>query len=74
MDHAAEGRAFGDEAGKKLVASVPGESFYPTGGGHNTMRLNFSYCKPEIINEGISRLSTLIKETLVKQNKIYTGV
>ena len=62
------------EAVKKLVAYVPGESFYPNGGGHNTMRLNFSYCKPEIINEGISRLATLIKETLVSQNKIYTGV
>lgn len=46
---------------KERVAFVPGFSFFPNGGGENTMRLNFSYCKPEIINEGIARLGRVIK-------------
>lgn len=46
------------------VAYVPGESFHPNGGGKNTMRLNFSACRPEVINEGIKRLAKVIKESL----------
>jgi 2-aminoadipate transaminase len=46
------------------VAYVPGEGFYPNGGGRNTMRLNFSYCKPEIIVEGISRLGKMLKQEI----------
>ena len=52
------------DAVKEKVAFVPGESFHPCGGGENTMRLNFSYCSPEIINEGIGRLGTVIKKKL----------
>jgi len=43
------------------VAYVPGESFFPCGGGQNTMRLNFSYCGPERINEGIARLGRVLR-------------
>jgi 2-aminoadipate transaminase len=39
---------------------VIGSAFYPNGGGHNTMRLNFSYPSPEEIREGIARLAELI--------------
>jgi 2-aminoadipate transaminase len=46
------------------VAFVPGEPFYPTGGGHNTMRLNFSNANPDKIREGISRLGRTIYEKL----------
>jgi 2-aminoadipate transaminase len=46
------------------VAFVPGESFHPNGGGKNTMRLNFSYCKPEAINEGIRRLGDVLREVV----------
>lgn len=46
---------------KERVAFVPGFSFFPNGGGENTMRLNFSYCKPNMINEGIARLARTIK-------------
>lgn len=49
------------EAVKEKVAFVPGESFYPNGGGFNTMRLNFSNATPEKIQEGIYRLSKVIK-------------
>ncbi len=46
------------------VAFVPGESFHPLGGGENTMRLNFSNSKPEMIDEGIKRLAKVIKDNL----------
>jgi 2-aminoadipate transaminase len=52
------------KAVEKKVAFVPGHSFHPDGTGKNTMRLNFSYCKPELIREGIARLATAIKEEL----------
>ena len=47
---------------ERKVAFVPGASFHPNGGGQNTMRINFSYSKPELIREGITRLGTLLKE------------
>jgi 2-aminoadipate transaminase len=50
---------------KEKVAFVPGGSFHPCGGGTNTMRLNFSYSKPELINEGIARLGKVIKHELI---------
>src|SRR5512146_2671757 len=49
---------------EKKVAFVPGEAFHPNGGGKNTMRLNFSYCAPDTIREGITRLATTLKETV----------
>ncbi len=47
---------------ERKVAYVPGASFHPNGGGHNTMRLNFSYSQPDAIREGITRLGVLLKE------------
>lgn len=55
------------DAVKRKVAFVPGESFYPCGGGSNTMRLNFSNATPERINEGIARLGQAVKESLLKK-------
>lgn len=49
---------------KEKVAFVPGDSFHPLGGGENTMRLNFSCMKPELIVEGIKRLSEVVKKNL----------
>lgn len=48
------------DALKEKVAFVPGNSFHPAGGGERTMRLNFSYCTPEVIEEGIRRLGLVI--------------
>ncbi len=48
------------------VAFVPGSSFFAEGGGQNTMRLNFSNACPEKINEGIFRLSNVVKKHLTK--------
>jgi DNA-binding transcriptional MocR family regulator len=55
---------FFEDAVKEKVAFVPGTSFFAEGGGHNTMRLNFSNATPEKINEGISRLAKVIKTHL----------
>ena len=50
---------------KEKVAYVPGVSFYPNqDGGHNAMRLNFSYCPPDTIVEGIRRLGLALKKVL----------
>ena len=50
------------------VAYVPGLAFYPDPSrGRNTMRLNFSYCKPEQIEEGIRRLGLVLDEAIAQQ-------
>ncbi len=43
------------------VAYVPGSGFFPYRGGENCMRLNFSYPEPEVLWEGVKRLSKVIK-------------
>jgi len=48
------------EALKEKVAFIPGNAFHPCGGGERTMRLNFSYCTPDLIEEGIRRLGGVI--------------
>ena len=50
------------DAIERKVAFVPGASFHATGGGQNTMRLNFSYSSPDTIREGITRLGSTLKE------------
>jgi 2-aminoadipate transaminase len=52
------------EALLQKVAFVPGTSFFPAGGGANTMRLNFSYCTPTVIEEGVRRLAGVICRNL----------
>jgi 2-aminoadipate transaminase len=54
---------------EKKVAFVPGVAFHPNGGGNNTMRLNFSFSKPEDIREGVTRLGLTLKEMLSKNGK-----
>jgi len=48
------------DALERNVAYVVGSAFHPGGGGHNTMRLNFSYCSDQDIREGIRRLAGLV--------------
>ena len=43
------------------VAYVPGTHFYPYGGHHNTLRLNFSNSTPEQIKEGMAKLRKLFE-------------
>jgi 2-aminoadipate transaminase len=54
---------------KQKVAFVPGSSFWASGGGENTFRLNFSNPTPEKINEGIARLGVALKQALVNGKK-----
>lgn len=49
---------------ERNVAFVPGHVFYPRGGGEETMRLNFSFSAPDVIEEGIARLGSVLDESL----------
>lgn len=50
---------------EEKVAYVPGVSFYPNeDGGTNALRLNFSYCPPERIVEGVRRLGAVLGKAL----------
>ena len=51
-----------ERAIKHQVAFVPGRDFFPTDGGSNYLRLNFSNSAPERIREGVSRLGALCRE------------
>jgi len=53
------------------VAFVPGSPFYAAGGGHNTMRINFSNAIPEQIQVGVSRLGQVFSEKIAA--KIVAG-
>lgn len=57
---------------ERKVAFVPGTSFYADGAGHNTMRLNFSYVAPPVIEEGIRRLGSLLKEVIVTHSTAFS--
>src|SRR6478735_853283 len=43
------------------VAFVPGRDFFPTDGGRNFLRLNYSNSTPERIREGVKRLAALCR-------------
>ncbi len=47
---------------ERKVAFVPGQPFHPSGGGANTMRLNFSHSTPSQIAEGVARLAAALRE------------
>jgi len=46
------------------VAYVPGTGFYADGSGRSNLRLNFSFCAPERIREGIRRLAGVVEQEL----------
>jgi 2-aminoadipate transaminase len=50
-----------EEALEEKVAFVPGAPFFPRGGGAGTLRLNFSYCNPQKIEEGMRRLGSVLR-------------
>jgi len=55
------------------VAYVPGRGFFPYEGGENSMRLNFSYPEPELVWEGIKRLSKVIKREVALAKSLGLG-
>ncbi|SEJ46532.1 2-aminoadipate transaminase [Propionispira arboris] len=58
---------------KKKVAFIPGESFFPNGGGKNTFRLNYSNMAELNIREGIKRLVQAILEYQTDSKKRVVG-
>jgi len=52
------------EAVELKVAYVPGEPFFPNGGGENTIRMNFSNATPEQIRIGIARLGKVFHKAV----------
>jgi len=55
-----------DRAIEQKVAFVPGDPFYVSKRGLNTLRLNFSSVDPDVIEEGIARLGKVLHEMLDK--------
>ena len=51
------------------VAYVPGSAFFHDGGGGNTMRLSYSLASAAEIDEGIARLSALVKAKLARAGR-----
>lgn len=49
------------------VAFVPGDPFYTSKTNVNTLRLNYTNSTPEVIEEGIKRLATILEKYNVKQ-------
>ncbi len=64
MPEGFDATALFDEAVAAGVAYVPGTHFYPEGGHHNTLRLNFSNSTPEQIAQGMDKLNALFKRHL----------
>ena len=53
---------FFEAALEQKVAFVPGQAFFPDGGGDNTLRLNFSNSDQAMIEEGMTRLGRVYAE------------
>jgi DNA-binding transcriptional MocR family regulator len=50
-----------DEVG---VAFIKGPDFFYDGGGESSLRLAFSYERPEAIDEGVARLGRLVRDAV----------
>ncbi len=64
LDERVDTRELLSECLQHNVAFVPGDSFFPNGGGRNTMRLNYSNMTEEKITEGIMLIADLIRKRL----------
>lgn len=58
------GEEFLEDAIRERVAFVPGAPFFAADPRHNFIRLNFSNSRPELIEEGIKRIGTVLKRRL----------
>ena len=58
------------DAIKQKVAYVHGKAFHVDGGGERSMRLNFSYSTNKQIEEGLTRLSSVIKDKIKKEKVV----
>ncbi|WP_276814509.1 PLP-dependent aminotransferase family protein [Desulfurococcus amylolyticus] len=58
-----DGRVFSDQLLEKYnVAVIPAAAFYTDESGRNIVRLNFSMSEKDLIEEGVRRISMLLKE------------
>ncbi len=55
-----------EKAIEQKVAFVPGTAFYADGRGHDALRLTFSYCPTDMLEEGIRRLGKAITGKMQK--------
>ncbi len=55
-----------EKAIEQKVAFVPGTAFYADGRGHDALRLTFSYCPADMLEEGIRRLGKAITGKMQK--------
>ena len=55
------------------VAYVPGRAFYVGVQKNSSLRLNFSYCPSETIEEGIKRLGAVAKQQLALYRSLFKG-
>jgi len=58
------------EAARQGVAVVPGEVFYPDGGGQEEIRLNFGCLPVALIEEGVRRLGLAMTALLKKREVV----
>lgn len=56
-----------DKAMEQKVAFVPGDPFYINKSDVNTLRLNYTNSSPEVIEEGIKRLGTILHKVSKKE-------
>lgn len=49
---------------EKKVAFVTGSPFFANGGGEHNARINYTYSRPDVIEEGVKRLGEAIREML----------
>ncbi|SMC33400.1 PLP-dependent aminotransferase family protein [Sporomusa malonica] len=57
-------------AGKRGVVFLPGEAFYPDGTqGDTHIRLNYTFAKPQQIEEGIKYLMQAVRETVAASSE-----
>jgi DNA-binding transcriptional MocR family regulator len=61
------------EAARRNVALVPGEVFYPDGGGQEEMRLNFSCPPVALIEEGVQRLGAALTALMRRRKREKPG-
>jgi len=49
------------------VAYVPGSPFFANGGGANTMRLNFTHARADVVRDGVRRLGNALTRAMEAQ-------
>src|SRR6516162_3205986 len=69
-----DGMRLFDEAIRHNVAFVPGQPFFAEGDSGSHMRLNFSNATPEMLREGIRRLSIVVAHEIEHKAEVKEAV